>query len=232
MYMSVETWQFRVSMPVNKDYWDEWHANPENGLYHATSPDRLESIMQHGLHPWDSPIAGGSRYEPEALIPGKWGFDSNDEPPREIAWRPMEWPRRTSAAMYTPWQWGEWGRGIYYPETGVLQTWSDDRSHLDVWNDDENYSQPGGAHHIVIRPNGTVHDQGAFARDFGDTETDVPGLQQALKELDPRLRLDSSNDWSFGPTEPMEEEPSSVSRGEDGGTEHGVQTANDFAGSL
>jgi len=219
-------------MPVNKDYWDEWHANPENGLYHATSPDRLESIMQHGLHPWDSPIAGGSRYEPEALIPGKWGFDSNDEPPREIAWRPMEWPRRTSAAMYTPWQWGEWGRGIYYPETGVLQTWSDDRSHLDVWNDDENYSQPGGAHHIVIRPNGTVHDQGAFARDFGDTETDVPGLQQALKELDPRLRLDSSNDWSFGPTEPMEEEPSSVSRGEDGGTEHGVQTANDFAGSL
>lgn len=135
-------------------------------------------------------------------------------------------------ARSAPWEPGAWGKGIYYPETGALQTWADDRTHLDVWGDDENANQPGSAHHILIRPNGTVRDQGAFDRNFGDAEGDVEGLHRALGELDPRLRLDPSNTWDFGPTEPMEEEPSSVSRGEDGGNLHGVQTGSDYAGGL
>lgn len=334
-----EKWQLKVAMPVSDDFWSKWPGS----LYHGTTQDRLDSIMQHGLHPWDSEIAGGSNYEggkfqwlqprpdhvylsqgpfgahnkalagaprgskvvvlkvdprylrPENInpdeddmhyyVPGApsphqksleappelqdrslgeyaeekgWGHHPEqtersiaDEnaiahrgviPPEAITpgyvtpgtrtWTPLAWPPRMSAAPTSPWEWGKWGKGIYYPETGVLQVWGDDRTHPDVWNDDENYSQPGSAHHIVIRPNGTVHDQGAFNRDFSDAESDVVGLQQAIKELDSRLRLDPPSDWSFGPTEPMEEEPSSISRGEEGGSIHDVQTANDFAGSL
>ena len=130
-----------------------------------------------------------------------------------------------------PWQWGQWGKGIYYPETGTLQTWGDDRTHPEVALEDENATQ-GSGHHFVIRPNGTVKDQGAMDMNFESVEGDVPGLAQALREFDPRLRLDKPSDWDFGSTEPMEEEPSSVSRGEDGGQIHDVQTANDFAGSL
>lgn len=352
-----EKWQLvKTAMPVGEDFWQQWPGE----LYHGTTEDRLPSIMQHGLQPWDSEIAGGSRYEdgnvpwlkprpnhvylspdpakahqrardasdpehrtvvlkidprqlaaqnvnpdeddmrhyipgapsafgdsrdikkglgnkslgewaeehgwgepedtersindenaiahkgfipPHAITPGIYGVDMDEPVPREQKWRPIEWPHTAALigdmrdgwgrfAVTAPWEAGRWGKGIYYPETGVLQTWADDRTHLDVWGDDENYSQPGSAHHIVIRPNGSVHDQGAFDRDFGDAQSDVEGLQRALRELDPSLRLDSSNTWSFGPTEPMEEEPSSVSRGEDGGSVHGVQTGTDYAGSL
>src|SRR5512146_113392 len=62
-----EKWQFvKTSMPVGEDF---WHDFPNRApfkrageLYHGTSPTRLESIMQHGIHPWDSPVAGGSNY--------------------------------------------------------------------------------------------------------------------------------------------------------------------------
>lgn len=362
-------WQLvKMGMPIGKDYWDTWGKEPQNALYHGTASDRLESIMRHGLHPWDSSIAGGTNYSkpedfenqeaddnvaspsgwlmprpshtymtadpleahlkardahpqdttpitlridpkyldanlinpdedemskydpalphhgqpdvrpeganslgeyaelhefgeqpwltqkafnegesigykgvvpPEAITPGRMLRDDNDR----RRWQPIQWPFTSALigdmrdgwgrfATTVPWQSGQWSKGIYYPETGVLRVWGDDRTHMDVWGDEENYSQPGSAHHIVIRPNGTVHDQGSFDRNFGDAETDIEGLQQALKELDPSLRLDAPSDWSFSPTEPMEEEPSSVSRGEDGGTEYGVQTSNDFAGSL
>jgi hypothetical protein len=344
-------WQLvKMGMPVDEGFWQRYPGE----LYHGTTPARLESIMQHGLQPWDSDVAGGTNYGkpnpnevgkttpdgwliprpghvymaqhpmdardraiddvnrravppeepivlridpshldphhinpdednmiPEATINPQRGYDSlgqmaeamgygdlSGETERQIthgnhigyrgtippealqpgvmrsgAWEPIEWPHTASLigdmrdgwgrfAVTAPWSPGQWGKGIYYPETGVLQTWADDRTHLDVWGDDENYSQPGSAHHIVIRPNGTVRDQGAFDRDFGDAQSDIEGLQRALQELDPSLRLDTSNSWSFGPTEPMEEEPSSVSRGEDGGSVHGVQTGTDYAGSL
>ena len=365
-----EKWQLvKTGMPIGEDYWGAWGKEPQNALYHGTASDRLESIMQHGLHPWDSPIAGGTNYAepkqfdedeaddsvaspsgwlmprpnhtymtadpleahlkardahpqdttpitlridpkyldanlinpdedemskydpalphhgqpdvrpeganslgeyaeqqgfgkepwitqkafnegesigykgvipPEAITPGRMLRDENDR----RRWQPIQWPFTASLigdmrdgwgrfAVAAAWEPGQWGKGIYYPETGVLQTWADDRTHLDVWGDDENYNQPGSAHHIVIRPNGSVHDQGAFDRDFGDSQSDVEGLQRALRELDPSLRLDAPSDWSFmSPTEPMEEEPSSVSRGEDGGSVHGVQTGTDYAGSL
>jgi hypothetical protein len=138
-------------------------------------------------------------------------------------------------AVAAPWELGKSGKGIYYPETGVLQTWADDRTHLDVWGDEDNYNQPGNAHHLIIRPNGTVRDQGLFDREFNNIkESDIPGLAQALKEFDPRLRLDSPSDWDFNhnATEPLEEEPSAVSRGETGGKDYNVQTSNDYAGSL
>jgi hypothetical protein len=140
------------------------------------------------------------------------------------------WGRFASGA---PWEWGQWGKGLYFPETGTLQTWGDDRTHPEAVLEDENASQ-GHAHHFIIRPNGTVKDQGAMDHNFESAEGDVAGLAGALRELDPRLRLDKPSDWDFGPgpTEPVEEEPSSVSRGEDGGTIHGVQTGGDFAGSL
>jgi hypothetical protein len=343
------SFQARVAMPVGEDYWRDWQEKGEHGLYHGTTPARLESIMQHGLHPWDSPIAGGSTYDtahqqwlmprpghvymaqnpkdawdralddvnrksnppeepivlkvnpaylaPQHLNPDEddmlpnekidsfvspqKGYDSLGQmaeamgfgnvpseterqitrgkhvgyrgviPPEALqpgemrngAWQPIEWPRIASLiggmrdscgrfAVAAPWELGKSGKGLYFPDTGALQTWADDRTHPDVWGDDENYSQPGNAHHLVIRPNGTVRDQGCLDRDFEDADGDVEGLQMALKALNPSLRLDAPTTWDFGSTEPMEEEPSSVSRGEDGGTIHDVQTANDFAGSL
>ena len=138
------------------------------------------------------------------------------------------WGRFASGA---PWEWGQWGKGIYYPETGTLQTWGDDRTHPEVALEDENATQ-GSGHHFVIRPNGTVKDQGAMDMNFESVEGDVPGLAQALREFDPRLRLDKPSDWDFGSTEPVEEEPSAISRGEKGGTTNDVQTGNDYAGSL
>lgn len=140
------------------------------------------------------------------------------------------WGRFASAV---PWAFGTPGKGIYFPDTGTLRVWADDRTHPEVVLEDENASQ-GDGHHFVIRPDGTVKDQGAMNSDFESVEGDVGGLAQALHELDPRLHIApaSTNSWQFGPTEPMEEEPSSVSRGEEGGQIHDVQTANDFAGGL
>ena len=216
--------------PIEADWFSkppENHEEIHQALGAAPLSGKWTWFFQHGAHVAEN----GQKWQ---LI--KTGHDKR-------CWQPIEWPFAASViddmrdgwgrfAVTAPWEPGQWGKGIYYPETGVLQTWADDRTHLDVWGDDENYSQPGSAHHIVIRPNGTVHDQGAFDRNFGDAQSDVVGLQQALHELDPTLHLDSSATWSFGPTEPMEEEPSSISRGEQGGSVHDVQTANDFAGSL
>jgi hypothetical protein len=360
-YDSAWNFQARVAMPVKEDYWRMYPG----ALYHGTTEDRLPSIMQHGLHPWDSDVVGGSNYEddmdwlrprpehvylspsaerahdraknlgfegkpvvikvdpsylkpeninpdedemyrhnvpnapspwtnsrdapkelgdsaslgewaeqhgwgenpldtqkvldaqgsvahrgivpPQALTPGTYDVDMNDPPPRDFQWRPIEWPRTASLiddmrdscgrfAAAAPWEYGKSGKGIYFPETGALQTWGDDRTHPDVWLDDENASQPGGAHHLVIRPNGTVYDQGCFDRNYEDVVGDREGLQRSLQEFDPRLKVDKSNSWTFdmrgpGPTEPMEEEPS-MSRGEQGDMNHGVQTSGDYAGSL
>jgi hypothetical protein len=350
-------WSFksRVAMSVREDFWQQWPGE----LYHGTTRDRLLSIMQHGLQPWDSEIAGGSRYEdgnvpwlkprpnhvylspdpskayqrareasdpeqrivvlkidprqlaapninpdeddmrhyipgaptafgdsqdikrelgnkslgewaeehgwgdpedtersindentiahkgfipPHAITPGVYDVDMDEPVPRQFKWQPIEWPRTASLiddmrdgwgrfAVAAPWEYGKSGKGLYFPDTGALQTWADDRTHLDVWDDDENYAQDN-AHHLMIRPNGTVRDQGCLDRDFVDIGGDREGLRRALNELDPRLRLDAPNTWDFGATEPMEEEPSSVSRGEEGGILHGVQTGGDYAGSL
>ncbi len=60
-------------MPVTPQFWKQ---RPKDfALYHGTSPDRVESIMQHGLHPWDSEIVGGNNYDetprggPSWLVP-------------------------------------------------------------------------------------------------------------------------------------------------------------------
>lgn len=341
---SAWNFQSRVAMPVGEDYWKGWQKEPDNALYHGTSPKHLESIMQHGLHPWDSNIAGGTNYDfnnwlqprpghvylsqkprdawdrglssveherpipnplvfkvdPNYLDPQHINPDEDDmlskgdqddsfgslgemaeqmnygipsETQRQIArgkhigyrgvippealipghynegtWQPIEWPRIASLidmrdgwgrfAVAAPWEFGQYGKGIYFPETGVLQTWNQDdgRTHLDVWNEDDNFSQPGATHHLIIRPNGTVRDQGSFDRNMNDVVGDREGLQRALRELDPRLKVDKSESWTFdmngpGPTEPTEEEPS-TSRGEQGDMNHGVQVSNDYAGSL
>ena len=139
------------------------------------------------------------------------------------------WGRFASGGM--PWEYGKWGKGIYYPDTGTLLSWGDDRTHPEVALEDENAAQ-GDGHHFVIRPNGTVKDQGAMNSNFESVEGDVAGLARALHGTRSSPASRQAFAWDFGPTEPMEEEPSSVSRGEDGGQIHDVQTANDFAGSL
>jgi len=340
-------------MPVGEDYWHQWPGE----LYHGTTQDRLWSIMQHGLHPWDSDISGGSNYEkgnmpwlqprpghtylsqnpewaaqraregaeigntkpivlkidpshlqaqninpdeddmfryvpgapsafvnspappedlqgntlgeyaeqhgwgqhpsdtersindqraiahkgvipPHAITPGIYDVNMDEPAPREFKWSPIEWPQTASLrfATVTPWEHGTHGKGLYFPETGVVRTWRDDGlTHLDILNEDENAGNQI-AHHLIIRPNGTVRDQGAMNRSYEDVEGDTEGLQRALHELDPRLRLDSPSDWDFnnvGPTEVMETEPSSIGRGEEGGKDSPtLQTGGDFAGSL
>ncbi len=345
-----EKWQLvKMGMPVGEDYWRDWQQQPDSALYHATTQGRLESIMQHGLHPWDSEISGGHHYDfnewlkprpghvymaqtpveayskgmdlvdrskgeepvvlridpaylqahsvnpdedtmlpegnsrpypgydslgemaekmdygtpyetegqigrgnavayrgvvpPEAISPGMLGDKYIQQGAKTVRqWVPSEWPHTASLigamrdgwgrfAVIAPWEPGQWGKGIYFPETGTMRTWSDDRTHPEVALEDENVAQ-GDGHHFIIRPNGTVKDQGAMNSNFESVEGDVPGLAEALHSLDPRLRLDKPSAWDFGPTEPMEEEPSSVSRGEDGGTIHDVQTSNDYAGGL
>jgi hypothetical protein len=243
----------RAALPEGDEYVD--YDNPEayRGVYMFNKPpvynhgtggfygDDLWAVDANGLTPQADPGEFDASMVPHDIDPSRIRYLNGQAHKR--AWEQFNAERHGHVignmrdgwgrfATAIPWQAGQWGKGIYYPETGVLHTWADDRTHLDVWGDDENYSQPGSAHHIVIRPNGSVHDQGAFDRDFGDAQSDVEGLQRALRELNPSLRLDSSNAWSFGPTEPIEEEPSSVSRGEDGGATHGVQTGTDYAGSL
>jgi hypothetical protein len=243
----------RAALPEGDEYVD--YDNPEayRGVYIFNKPpaynhgtggfygDDLWSIDTNGLEPQTDPGEFDASMVPHDIGPDRIRYLNGQAHRR--AWEKFNAERHGHVisdmrdgwgrfATTAPWEYGQWGKGIYYPETGALRTWADDRTHMDVWGDEENYAQPGSAHHIVIRPNGTVHDQGAFDRDFGDAETDVPGLQQALKELDPRLQLDAPDSWSFGPTEPMESEPSAISRGEQGDADHGVQTSNDFAGSL
>jgi hypothetical protein len=147
--------------------------------------------------------------------------------------------RQVTAAA--AWQPGQWGKGIYFPENDHLVTWGDEgRTHGDVWGDDEHGQIPGPTHHLIIRPDGTVRDQGSMDRNYQDAPSAVPELAAALKTYDPRLKLDASDGWDFGgpntwssqgPTEPMETEPSGS---EDESRHHGdgVQTGGDFAGGL
>src|ERR1039458_3688906 len=72
-YDSAWNFQSRVAMPVGEDYWNGWQEKGGHELYHGTSSGNLESIMQQGLHPWDSPVAGGSMYDAQQ------GEKSNDK---------------------------------------------------------------------------------------------------------------------------------------------------------
>lgn len=215
-----EEWDDMVWLHENEDQ-ARSYAQPEDHVY-AVNTAGMESDPRHMLEPGmqHSWVAKGP-IPPERIkrIATAHLIDEMRD----------GWGRFASGGV--PWEYGKWGKGIYYPDTGTLLSWGDDRTHPEVALEDENAAQ-GDGHHFVIRPNGTVKDQGAMNSNFESVEGDVPGLAEALHSLDPRLRLDKPSAWDFGPTEPMEEEPSSVSRGEDGGTIHDVQTANDFAGSL
>ena len=347
----------RTASPVTPAFWE---SGEEAGVappawYHGTSPAHLESIMQHGLVPWDSDLAGGSAYtegwlqprpghvylhqdpqrahelglnaevarlEPgtnveeqvynpktitfkidprylhhehvnpdEDYMPGA-SFDERDKelvdkykslgnmaeqfgwgdipheterhivrekpiayrgviPPEALTpgrvkfgeWKPLAEGHSAAVigemrnaygrfATAVPWELGKWGKGLFFPETGVLQLWSDERGHNEVWEEDENaYSTE--AFHLIVRPDGSVRSQGSLNRNYENTDADLAELAQALREFDPHLKLDKSDAWEFGPTEPMETEPSSISRGEEGGKDSPtLQTSNDYAGSL
>lgn len=151
-------------------------------------------------------------------LPCNCGFDkcfASRQAPRIASWEP-----------------GTWGKGLYYPETDHLVTWgdADGRMHLERQMDDEEF-QPGAAHHLIIRPNGAVSNQGVFHRaDLEhEPEGDVEGLSRALRAFDPHLRLDTSG-WEFdqaqSPTEPVPTSPES----EDEGRHHNVQISEDYLG--
>jgi 2'-5' RNA ligase/GNAT superfamily N-acetyltransferase len=330
------SWDFnsKVAMPVSDDF---WQAYPHD-LYHGTTEDRLPSIMQNGLQPWDSEYAGGSRYEdgnvpwlmprpehvylspdparahqrardasdpgqrvvvlkvdprtlnpaninpdeddmhryvpgapsafgdsreiqrqlgdkslgeyaeqhgwgepedterilgdensvahrgpipPQAITPGTYDVDMNEPPPRSYQWRPTQQP--VTAAQEGPtgdelrdiedsqpqerqgliplsWEPGLHGKGLYFPQTDKLTTWSDPRHHSDVWYDDEHYPEPGVAHHLDIQPNGQYVDQGAFNREMENNNEglDEGELAQAIQRQEPRLTdRDPGHEWSF-----------------------------------
>lgn len=216
-----ETWENEVWLHENEDQAREY-AEPEDHIY-AVDTAGMENDPNHMLEPGLTPswVAKGP-IPPERIkriVTANIIGDMRDG-----------WGRFANAV---PWTYGQWGRGIYFPETGTLQTWSDDRTHPEVVLEDENAYQ-GFGHHFLLRPNGTVKDQGAMDQNFENAEGDVAGLAQALHSLDPRLRLDKPSAWDFGegPVEPMESEPSAISRGEQGGKVDDVQTSNDYAGSL
>lgn len=169
-------------------------------------------------------------------LPSQTGAPEDAEGQQKIFSRNLPMNMRDGFGRFSttvPWQPGTWGKGLYFPDTGVIHTWNSDNgmTHLDVWNEDEHASNLI-SHHLLIRPNGTVRNLGSFDKNFGDAEEDVEGLSQALKKYDHHLQLDTPSSWDFqGPTEPQEEEPS-TSRGEQGDMNHGVQTGSDFAGSL
>lgn len=51
----------RTARPADPEWWDDRNAGKP--LYHATDGDRLQHIMQHGLHPWDAEEnLGGPQY--------------------------------------------------------------------------------------------------------------------------------------------------------------------------
>jgi hypothetical protein len=67
----------KVSMPVDPDWWsdksgqepDQWYDNshdpeevPFRTLYHGTARRHLESILEHGLAPWDHPQVNRHNY--------------------------------------------------------------------------------------------------------------------------------------------------------------------------
>lgn len=122
------------------------------------------------------------------------------------------------------WLKGEWGRGLYFPSTGELVTWDDatELAHSDVMYSDQFAAHPE-ATHLIIKPDGTVHEQGIFDRDFNESEGDIEGLVQALKAYDSKLHLDQNPDqWSF--TEPVPESPIENEQPQ------GVQIRDDFQG--
>ncbi len=109
----------------------------------------------------------------------------------------------------------------YYPETGEFTTWQDDTglTHLDVARE-----QAGMAYHFVIYPDGEARNQGLFGPNLeGGEEGDREELAQALSEHG--LRLQPTDTWNFGPTEPMPVDPDT-----DEGRHHNVTIENDVPG--
>ncbi len=221
--------------PYQAEPGDYYSREPVGGLEHIHGPAMMRVFERHGLIPWWDPRVPGQGVMPDAAkeVYGAWTLLEPAEAQRAaslIGEMRDGWGRFASTV---PWVFGTPGKGIYFPDTGTVRVWGDDRTHPEVVLEDENASQ-GDGHHFVIRPDGTVKDQGAMNSNFESVEGDVGGLAQALHELDPRLHIApaSTNSWQFGPTEPIEEEPSAISRGEKGGTTNDVQTSNDYAGGL
>ena len=71
----VNTGAWHFGFPVSPEFWE----NGPREFFHGTSRERLPSIMEHGLHPWDSPTIGGSNY-------GNPSYDEDDYNPDPEQW--------------------------------------------------------------------------------------------------------------------------------------------------
>ena len=112
---------------------------------------------------------------------------------------------------------GQSGKGLYFPDSELLHTWSDGRNHNEVRFDDEHGPIKDPVAQLEIGPDGTVK---ALNDDVAPEE-----LERVLKEHDPRLHMEA--EWSLGhPTEPLPTKPEGV----DEGRHHNVEISDDKAG--
>ncbi len=115
-----EAWDNTVWLHENEDQ-ARSYAQPEDHVY-AVNTAGMENDPRHMLEPGmqHSWVAKGP-IPPERI--------------KRIAAADLigemrdGWGRFASAL---PWQMGRWGKGLYFPETGVVQTWGDDRTHPEV----------------------------------------------------------------------------------------------------
>ena len=123
-----------------------------------------------------------------------------------------------TAHQALPWEPGEYGKGLYFPDHDHLVTWGDARSHQEVRFDDDN-GQFKKEYALDIHPDGHVLCHG------DPDEAAEDAIEAALKREDPKLRLDRSiSDWSI--TEPT---PTSPEYENQYGL-HDVQISNDWDG--
>lgn len=197
--------------------------------YHPISGELDEKMMDQ-LHTFDvRPDGTVDNWHPDlAHIPGlkepshQWDFNSAlrgaQEGPTGDELRQIEdsQPQERQGLIPLTWEPGLHGKGLYFPSTDKLTTWSDPRHHSDVWYDDEHYPEPGVAHHLDIQPNGQYVDQGAFNRDMENNNEglDEGELAQAIQRHEPRLTdRDPGHEWSFSKVATLAWQPGSFGKG-------------------
>jgi GNAT superfamily N-acetyltransferase/2'-5' RNA ligase len=186
----------------------EWHIGEDWGPEHADMEGGKSGIYDPHRY-WIIEPDGTRRttFDPEEGEEGNdWDFNSAlrgaQEGPTGDELRQIEdsQPQERQGLIPLSWEPGLHGKGLYFPSSDKLTTWSDPRHHSDVWYDDEHYPEPGVAHHLDIQPNGQYVDQGAFNRDMENNNEglDEGELAQAIQRHEPRLTdRDPGHEWSF-----------------------------------
>jgi hypothetical protein len=103
-----------------------------------------------------------------------------------------------SRIIQVPWEPGFTGKGIYWPEIEKLETWSDPRHHIDVYN----AGDYGQAHCLGIDSNGNCWHEGELNDEDWENPNGLPvdQLARVVHRLDPRLtprRMNTNYNWDF-----------------------------------